>query len=1019
MKRFLLTLLVTLVICTHLKAQLTIAGQNPSCYGFCNGAAQIINQGIGQYHYLWNTGDTIDGISGLCAGNYQCIVSDSLYLVIDTLKINLQQPAPLAISPISITNVPCYGRNNGYVRFSATGGIGTAYNFTWSTGYQGILRDSTIFNLPAGNYSISITDVNNCPASTSFSISQPEAITTSAQYTNATSCGTCNGTITTSSSGGSSLTFNYHWSTGATSATISGLCPGAYGLTVTDTTGCSAKTNYNIFSNQNSLTVSFSTATNIDCQHPGGFLFATPAGNNGPVQYLWSTGSTAPDIFNLPAGVYQVGVTDSSGCFATATDTIQNLGISIATLQHQDFSCETNSGLLIISPGQGTPPYTLHWSTGSTSDTLSGLLPGTYTVTVTDHANCSASKAFSISQVNNAVSLQATGVSMNCKNIHNGSAFVYPYGGSMPYTYQWNTIPAQLTDTATGLATGNYIVKVTDSFGCTISASVSVDSNYSQVTTSVTIGNCDSTGSATANLTTGTPPFTYLWSSQPAQTTATADSLYIGTYSVSVTDSTGCTRTGAANVQFNCKGYITGTVFYDINANCHLDGGENGIAGLTVLATNSDITFSGVTNLSGQYTIPITATGQYSIITAVNSSSAILQYGGGGCGYFEVCPASDTITFTTLNDTFPNHNFGFVGSSDFDLAIQAGWSPVGSNLQKQYWILYANHAFLAPYTDSATITFNYDPNLTFQSGIPAPVNDAGNHILTWRVDSIPSPTYLWADRVQAFFTVASGLPAGYQLKNSFHIEPYAGDCDTSNNSVYTTEIAGLSAVPISKEVYPEGDITMSDSILTYTIRFQNTGADSVHIVKITDSLSFWLDPQSVVNIASSPLFNQFSIMPGGVLTWVFNPAGLPDSATNVLASAGFVSFKAKFKAGIVPGATIQNKAQIFFDNLPPVATNTVADYIPFPVAVSEIANNPISVQIFPNPFNDMATVLVDGLSSPYDFELMDITGRRVKSLHAITTTRFQINRASLTPGVYIYGIYSNNQPVFYGKVVVE
>jgi len=1019
MKKAILVLVSIVLAYRQVDAQLAITGQQPTCHGICNGTAQVINQGINHYHYFWNTGDTLSSVSNLCAGPYQCVVSDSQYHVFDTLYITLQQPQALSISALTLVNALCYGGNNGFVRFGVTGGTGTRYNFTWSDGYTGTLTDSALFNLSAGNFSITITDANNCSASTGFTINQPPAIAVTPQITNASTCNTCNGLISAGTSGGAGAPFNYHWSTGSTSAGISNLCPGAYNLTVTDSTGCSGITTVNVFANQNPLNVSFSTATNIDCQHPAGFLFASPSGNNGPVHYLWSTGSTAPDIYNIPAGVYSLSVTDSSGCFAIATDTIQNLGIIITTLLKEDFNCEINHGQIIIGIAQGTAPYSVHWSSGSTSDSLSAILPGTYTVTVTDHNNCRATTTYNISQVNNNVSLYTTGVNVSCSNRSNGSAYVVLSGGLLPYTYSWNTLPVQTTDTATGLATGSYTVKVTDSFGCTISGAVIIDSNYNQISTTVAIGNCDSIGAATAMPAIGIPPYTYYWNTQPPQTTSTADSLLIGIYHVSVTDSTGCTRTGNANVQFSCTGYITGTVFYDNNANCRIDNGENGIAGITVLATNSNVTFSGVTNLSGQYTIPVTSTGGYRVITAVNASSAILQYGDGGCGYFEVCPATDSVTFITLNDTFPNHNFGFVGSSGFDLAIQAGWTPVNANHQKEYWILYSNHAFLAPYTDSATITFNYDPNLTFQSGIPAPVNDALNHTLTWIVDSLPSPSYLWADRVRAFFTVATGLPSNYQLKNNFHIEPYSGDCDTSNNSIYTNEIAGLPSVPISKEVYPAGEITMADSVLTYTIHFQNNGPDTVQVIKITDTLSFWLDPQSVVNIASSPLFNQFYTMPGAVLTWVFNPAALPDSSVNPITSSGFVSFKARFKSDVHSGAIIQNKALISFDNATPVITNTTSSYVAFPTDVVEIGDNAVSIKVFPDPFNNIATVSVEGITGPYNFDLIDVTGRHVKHLTDITTTRFELSRNDLAPGVYIYGVYKLNKALVFGKLVIE
>lgn len=1019
MLRFLSFLILVAALGVRLDAQLTISGHQPSCYGSCNGNVQIGNQGANHYHYLWNTNDTTAFVPNVCAGNYQCIILDSQYVAFDTLYITLQQPSVLIVAPMAIKNVHCYGDSTGDVTLHATGGTGTRYGFTWSTGYQGFLSDSALFSFPAGNYSLTITDANGCTADTNFIISQPQqGITITAQVTNTTACNVCNGAVVATAAGGVSATFNYRWSTGNTSAAIANICAGGYSLSVTDTSGCFAVSRINVFAAQAALTVSFSTITNIDCQHPTGFLFASVTGNNGPVHYLWNTGSTAPDVFNIPMGVYEVSATDSSGCFAVATDTIKNLGIVINTLLQQNFRCDVNPGQIIISPAQGSPPYTVHWSGGLTGDTLYGLRPGNYTVTVTDQANCTVSKTYNIIQVNHTVSVQISAVNVSCLGLNNGSASVSIAGGIAPYVYSWNTSPVQTTDTAIGLALGSYRVSVTDSFGCAITDSIIIDSNYNKVLTSITIGNCDSTGSAAASIVVGTPPYAYLWNSQPPQTTATADSLLVGIYRVSVTDSLGCIRTGSANVRYSCTGYVTGTVFYDANANCNMDNGEQGVAGVPVLVTNSNFTFYGTTNLSGQYTIPVTEAGTYAVITGVNSSSTILQYGAGGCGYLEYCPVTDTVTFVTLNHTFQNHNFGFVGSSDYDLSIQAGWTPMDANRQKEYWILYANQAFLTPYTDSATITFNYDANLTFQSGIPAPVNNVANHTLTWVVDSLPSPSYIWADRLRAFFTVSSGIAADYQLKNDFDIEPLTRDCDTINNSIYTEEIPGLPVVPISKEVSPQGNIMVTDSVLTYTIHFQNTGNDSVHVVKVTDSLSFYLDPQSVVTIASSPLFNQFYIAPGAVLTWVFNSA-LPASSSNAIASAGFVSFTAKLKPIAHAGDTIHNKAQVYFDNASAIVTNTTNSFISYPVAITELTDAPISVSVFPNPFNNSANVMVKGLNGKYDFELIDLTGRVVKSITSISTSMFQLNRDELTAGVYIYSIYSNNKPLAYGKLIIE
>ena len=1020
MKCIVLFLMLAIVPCAQVAAQFTISAQQPLCFDSCNGSAQVGVPPNHTYRYLWSTGDTLQAISNLCAGPYQCVISDSTGIALDTLNITVQQPALLVIAPQTIKNAVCYGDTSAFVIFSATGGTGTRYSFTWSTGYQGYLSNGDQFFSSPGNYSITITDAHACSASNSFAISQPPAIVITPQITNTTTCSACNGSITVTASGGSSATYSYHWSTGSTSVALSNLCSGGYNISVSDTSGCQVSARVNVLPNQSSLTVPFSSVTNIDCTHRTGFLFAAPTGGRSPYHYLWSTGSNLPDIFGLQAGVYQVSVTDSLGCFAVATDTIKNVGLVVTALLQQNFRCDVNKGKIILGISQGTPPYSLQWNNQATTDTLDGLRPGNYTVTVTDQQGCRDTATYNIAQNNTVLSAQTTGTNVTCANIYNGCATVSISGGITPYNVLWNDSAHQAGDTAFALPVGNYRVRVIDAFGCTIFAYANILNNYSGlVSTTTSIGNCDSTGSATATIAVGIPPYTYRWNTQPAQTTAIASNVAVGNYTVSVTDSTHCTRTGTANIQFSCAGLVTGTVFYDGNADCVKNNGEHGIAGIPVLVTNSNITFEGTTNLLGQYSIPITAAGGYKIITGVSASSAVLQYGNSGCGYLESCPASDTITFITLKDTFQNYNFGFVGSPGFDLAINAGWAPVNSSGIKEYWILYANQAFLFPDTNPATIIFNYDPNLIFQSGIPTPINNTANHTLTWTVDSFPTPTFVWAKRVRAFFTVPPQLPADYLLVNDFHIEPYAGDCDTDNNSIYTEQIAGLPAVPISKEVNPAGEITTGDSLLTYTIHFQNNGIDTAQYIRVLDSLSPYLDPATVQNIGSSPLYNQFYIAPGVVLTWVFNHANLPDSATNPLTSTGFVSFTAKLKTGTGPGNTVRNTAAVSISNSTLVETNTTSNYIAFPLAIHEVAGSGVTVSIFPNPFGNTTNVMVEGLTDKYDFELMDITGRMVSKISSIAANHFQFNREALTAGVYIYRIYTDNKPVAYGKLVIQ
>ena len=129
MRQILLLLLLAVLPGAIVTAQFTISAQQPLCYDSCNGSAHI-NAPTGHFHYLWSTGDTVTAISHLCAGPYQCTVSDSTGFPLDTLSITISQPALLVITPQTIKNHTCYNDTTGYVVFSASGGTGNRYSFS-------------------------------------------------------------------------------------------------------------------------------------------------------------------------------------------------------------------------------------------------------------------------------------------------------------------------------------------------------------------------------------------------------------------------------------------------------------------------------------------------------------------------------------------------------------------------------------------------------------------------------------------------------------------------------------------------------------------------------------------------------------------------------------------------------------------------------------------------------------------------------------------------------------------------
>ncbi|MBK5284780.1 MAG: gliding motility-associated C-terminal domain-containing protein, partial [Bacteroidia bacterium] len=184
----------------------------------------------------------------------------------------------------------------------------------------------------------------------------------------------------------------------------------------------------------------------------------------------------------------------------------------------------------------------------------------TYTITVTDANGCTATASATLTEPpllldSLVVDTFSGGWNTSCNGACDGSVTAYPYGGTAPYSYLWNTVPAQTTQTATNLCAGTYCVTITDANGCSTTDCVTLTQPPQTVTVTITaftfpgganvscIGACD--GSATANPSGGTGPYSYVWSTVPPQLTQTATGLCAITYTVTVTDANNCTATAS------------------------------------------------------------------------------------------------------------------------------------------------------------------------------------------------------------------------------------------------------------------------------------------------------------------------------------------------------------------------------------------------------------------------------------------------------------------------------------------
>jgi gliding motility-associated-like protein len=520
---------------------------NVSCNGGSNGSATVaVTGGAGGYTYSWSpSGGTAATATGLSAGIYTVTVTDANSCV-TTQSFTITQPTALSAST-SQTNVSCNGGSNGTATVVATGGVGS-YTYSWApSGGTG----ATATGLSVGTYTVTITDANSCQITRNFIITQPTALVASASAQTNVSCnGGSNGSATVGVVGGTPG-YTYSWApSGGTAATASGLSAGTYTVTVTDANSCTSTQSFTI-TQPTALVASASSQTNVSCNGgSNGSATVTATGGAGGYTYSWApSGGTAATATGLAAGTYTVTVTDANSCVTTQSFTITQPTALIASASSQtNVACNGSaSGSATVAVTGGTGSYTYLWApSGGTAATATGLVAGSYTVTVTDANGCMATQSFTITQPTVLVASASAQTNVSCNGGSNGSATVAVTGGAGGYTYSW--LPTGGTAaTATGLAEGTYTVTVTDANGCTASQSFTITQpTVLDGTTFKTDVSCNggSNGTATVSITGGTGPYTYSWLPSGG-TNATATGLVAGTYSVTVTDSNGCqiTRT--------------------------------------------------------------------------------------------------------------------------------------------------------------------------------------------------------------------------------------------------------------------------------------------------------------------------------------------------------------------------------------------------------------------------------------------------------------------------------------------
>ena len=362
-----------------------ITSTSVSCSDSSDGTATVtVTSGAGNYTYAWSSGASGATATGLAAGSYSVTILDAGGCpLIKTITVGA--PAPMVID-FTTTPATC-GEANGSAAATVTGGTG-AITYLWSNGST----DPSITGVSAGNYLLSVADANLCLAAATATVPQVGGLVAATATTTDVTCnGGSDGTATITVTNGTAP-YTYAWENGGTAATTTGLPAGTQGWTVTDATGCMATGVVTI--SEPTAMVLTTSSENASCGGDNGSANVEVTGGTAPYTYKWndSFGQTGHMAMSIPAGDYVVMVTDANGCTASASVTVGNTpGFTCNAIVASSYngahisSIGGNDGSATVTTNGGNPGFfSFLWSNGATTQQVTALSAGTYTVTVTD-----------------------------------------------------------------------------------------------------------------------------------------------------------------------------------------------------------------------------------------------------------------------------------------------------------------------------------------------------------------------------------------------------------------------------------------------------------------------------------------------------------------------------------------------------------------------------------------------------------------------------------------------------------
>ena len=514
-------------------AEVEIISQTQADCGASNGTVSLAPA---DFQYNWSDGGSGAQRSDLIAGMYEVTIIDNNQCQ-SSITILIDNPddcdcVDLQATVATKTEPSCYNATDGQIDIEVTGGL-APYSYTWNNGQT----TEDLMNIGAGTYAVTITDANGCSTELLDELVAPNPISIVEMLENSA----CDeqGAIDIFVEGGTAP-YTFVWSNGATTEDLVNLVSGIYSVIVTDSNNCQETASFEI-SNSGDITLSLQ-GNNPICGGEMGSIQTTINGGIAPFTYEWSNGATTPTLEGIPAGTYAVMITDATGCSAMAELTLDDPSSLLPTITVLNPNCFEERGAISVSVIGGVMPYSYEWSFGATTPNINDLEAGSYDVTITDANGCAVSLATEIIAPP-AIIVEATASTMNCDKT--GNITLEVISGAAPYSFVWSN--GSEMQNLLNVATGTYIVTVTDATNCTRTQTIVLEDDCTcELTVNSDFSGPDCEGNLgfiNLDVMGGLAPYTFVWDDENLPNTPNLENLQAGTYTVTVTDANGCSIT--------------------------------------------------------------------------------------------------------------------------------------------------------------------------------------------------------------------------------------------------------------------------------------------------------------------------------------------------------------------------------------------------------------------------------------------------------------------------------------------